>query len=178
MPLFQRVDQWAARQPAGRWRQVKVRDGAKGPLAVKVLLATVQTKDEDGCVGPSERVVILRSCEDKPQTWYTLSNARQARRGQLAHVHGCRHGIEELLQQGKGEVGLGHYEVRSWVGWHHHMTLSLLALWFLQLEWLRLGKKNPGSDGAASAGSVHGVAAGTESECGPDCRGGQQGVAA
>jgi len=32
--------------------------------------------------------------------------------------------------------------VRSWVGWHHHMTLSLLALWFLQTERLRLGKKN------------------------------------
>jgi len=46
-----------------------------------------------------------------------------------------------MLQAGKGEVGLGHYEVRSWVGWHHHMTLSLLALWFLLLEKGRLEKK-------------------------------------
>jgi SRSO17 transposase len=37
---------------------------------------------------------------------------------------------------------LGHYEVRSWVGWHHQMTLSMLALWFLQLEKERLGEKN------------------------------------
>jgi hypothetical protein len=47
-------------QPAGPWRQVRVRDGAKGPMAVKVLLATAQTKDEDGCVGPRERLVVLR----------------------------------------------------------------------------------------------------------------------
>ena len=58
-------------------------------------------------------------------------------------AHGRRHGIEELLQAGKGEVGLGQYEVRSWVGWHHHMTLALLALWFLILEKGRLEKKRP-----------------------------------
>jgi SRSO17 transposase len=142
LPVFERADVWAARQPAGRWRKVKIRDGAKGPLTVKVMLATVQTKDADGCVGPRERLAVLRSCEKKPRTWYALSNARQAERGQVAQVHGTRHRVEELLRDGKQEVGLGHYEVRSWVGWHHHMTLSLLALWFLQTERLRLGKKN------------------------------------
>jgi SRSO17 transposase len=161
-PAFERVDQWLARQPAGRWRTVRVRDGEQGPVAVQVLLATVQTKDEDGCVGPSERLAVIRTREKKPRTWYTLSNARHARRAVLARVHGARHGIEELLEEGKGEVGLGHYEVRSWVGWHHHMTLSLLALWFLQLERLRLGGKNPGGDGAAGAAGVHGVATGAE----------------
>jgi SRSO17 transposase len=42
-PLFERVDGWVARQPAGRWRRVTLRDGEKGPRQVKVLLATVQT---------------------------------------------------------------------------------------------------------------------------------------
>ena len=177
-PLFERVDQWVARQPAGRWRKVTVRDGEKGPMEVKVLLATVQTKDEDGRVGAQERLVVLRTCEAKPRTWYTLSNARQERRAKLAQVHGVRHGIEQLLGAGKGEVGLGHYEVRSWVGWHHHMSLSLLALWFLQLERLRLGEKNAGGDGGASAGDLHGVAAGAVSECGTDRRAGQCGAAA
>jgi SRSO17 transposase len=152
LPTFERVDGWVARQPPGRWRKVKVRDGEKGPLEVKVLLATVQTKEEGGHVGPSERLVVLRS---SAQTWYTVSNAREAGRAELAGVHGSRHRVEELLGQGKGEVGLGHYEVRSWVGWHHHMTLSLLALWFLQLERLRLGGKNTSCDGAAGAGRIH-----------------------
>ena len=67
-PLFERVDPGVARQPAGRWRTVRVRDGEKGPLRVQALLATVQTKDEDGCVGPHERLVVLRSVEVKPRT--------------------------------------------------------------------------------------------------------------
>jgi SRSO17 transposase len=178
LPVFERVDAWVARQAKGRWRTVTVRDGEKGPLRVKVLLATVQTKDEDGRVGARERLVVLRSLEDKPQTWYALCNDREARRGQLAGVHGARHRVEELLEQGKQEVGLGHYEVRSWVGWHHHMTLSLLALWFLQLERLRLGKKNAGGDGEPGAVDLHGAAAATEPERGADRRSGQRCAAA
>ena len=142
LPLFERVDHWVARQPQGRWRTVTIRAGEKGPLRVQVLLASVQTKDEGGRVGPQERLAVLRTLEAKPQVWYTLSNDREANRGVLARVHGDRHRVEELLEQGKQEVGLSHYEVRSWTGWHHHMTLSLLALWFLQLEKLRLGKKH------------------------------------
>ncbi len=177
-PLFERVDRWVARQPAGRWRTVKVRDGEKGPVEVRVLLATVQAKDEGGCAGASERLAVIRSCEPKPRTWYTLSNARGAKRPEVARVHAARHRVEELLEEGKGEVGLGHYEVRSWVGWHHHMALSLLALWFLQLERLRLGGKNAGGDGAAGAGDLHGVAAAAAAECGAGRGGGQPGAAA
>jgi SRSO17 transposase len=177
-PLFERVDQWLARQPAGRWRTVTVRDGEKGPIKVKVLLATVQTKDEDGRVGARERLAVIRSCESKPRTWYTLSNAHQARRGEVARVHGTRHRIEELLEEGKGEVGLGHYEVRSWVGWHHHMTLSLLALWFLQVERLRLGEKIPSGDSAAGARDLHGVTARAEAGRRADRRAHQPGAAA
>ena len=77
----------------------------------------------------------------------------------MARVHGRRHRSEELLEQGNQEVGLSHYEVRSWTGWHHHMTLSLLALWFLQVQRLRLGEKNPGGDVPAGAGDLHGTVA-------------------
>ena len=109
---------------------------------VRVAQAWVQTKAERGRCGPLERLVVVRSVEGEPRTWYALSNAA-AREGQerLAWVQGRRHGVEEALEAAKGEVGLAHYEVRSWTGWHHHMTLSLVALWFLILEKQRLGKK-------------------------------------
>jgi SRSO17 transposase len=159
-PPWRRVDAWAKAQPASRWRKLVRGAGSKGPKVVRALEAWVQTKDEDGRVGPRERVVVLRTIDREPQTWYTLSNAPVAVPLQrVAGVHGQRHGVEELLQAGKGEVGLGHYEVRSWVGWHHHMTLSLLAVWFLIREKERLGKKNPGADGAAAAGGVRPAAA-------------------
>jgi hypothetical protein len=41
--------------------------------------------------------------------------------------------------------------VRNWLGWHHHMTLSLIATWFLVVEARRGKKDRPGADGAAGA---------------------------
>jgi SRSO17 transposase len=176
VPPWQRVDAWAAAQPSSRWRRLVVADGSKGPKVVRAMEAWVQTKDEDGCVGPRERLVVIRTVAREPQVWYTLSNARSdVPLRQVVAAHGRRHGIEELLQAGKGEVGLGHYEVRSWMGWHHHMTLSLLALWFLNREKERWGEKSGGDDGAAVAGGVRPPAAAGAAEPGADRGGGEPG---
>lgn len=178
-PAFERADAWAARQPAGRWKTLTLRDAEKGPLKVRALKRRVQTKDEDGCVGPSETLVVIRSLGSDARTWYTVSNAqREERLAVLAGVHSERHRVEEALQEGKGEVGLGQYEVRSWVGWHHHMTLSLLALWFLALERRRLGKKNTSADAGAGAGSIQPAAAQPATGPRADRRRSQSGAAA
>jgi SRSO17 transposase len=159
-PLFEQVAAWTARQPKRRWRTFHVADGEKGPRQVQALQQWVQSKDEDGHVGPRERLVVIRTLETKPETWYTLSNAHaDVPLAACVQAHGARHGVEELFAEGVGQVGLNHYEVRSWLGWHHHMTLSLLALWFLQLERRRLGKKKPGGDGAANGGDLQLAAA-------------------
>jgi len=168
-PPWRRVDEWAALQPRRRWRKLPLGAGSKGPKVVWAVEAWVQTRDEDGCVGPRERLVVLRTVDQEPQSWYTLSNARaEVPLAALAAVHGRRHGAEELFGAGKGEVGLGHYEVRSWVGWHHHMTLSLLALWFLEGEKGRLGGKNPVADGAPTTRSVRPLVAAAAAACGAD----------
>lgn len=148
---WRRVDEWAKAQPSWRWRRLVVGDGSRGPRVVRALEAWVETRDKDGRVGAVERLVVLRTVAEETQVWYTLSNAGEAPLAAVAQAHGRRHGVEEFLQAGKGEVGLGQYEVRSWVGWHHHMTLSMLATWFLILEKDRLGGENPGSDRAADA---------------------------
>jgi SRSO17 transposase len=178
-PLFERADVWAARQPKRRWRKFRLADGEKGPRWVRAVQQWVQTKDADSCVGPRERLVVIRSCEKKPQTWYTLSNAKKAvGLARVVRAHGARHVVEELFEEGNQEVGLNHYEVRSWAGWQHHMTLSLVALWFLQWARLRLGGKKCAGDGGASAGDLDGVAAAAAAECGPDRGGGERGAAA
>ena len=74
--------------------------------------------------------------------------------------------------------GLAHYEVRSWVGWHHHMTLALLALWFLVRERRRLGEINAGRERAATARGVQPAATAAAAEPGADCRARQPRVAA
>lgn len=176
-PPWRRVDEWAKAQPAARWRKVELGAGAKGPKAVRALEARVQAKDEDGSPGAAERLLVIRTIDREPQTWYVLSNApaEVPLQGPVV-AHARRHGVEELLQAGKGEVGLGHYEVRSWVGWHHHMTLSLLALWFLVLEKSQLGGKNPGADGAADARGVRAAAAGGAAQPGAHCEGSEPGL--
>lgn len=166
LPLFERVDQWAARQPKKRWKKLRRPGGEKGPRVVWALQQRVQTKDEEGRGGPSERLVVIKTAGPEAQVWYTLSNARsEVPLAPVVVAHGRRHGVEELFGEGNPEVGLSHYEVRSWTGWHHHMTLSLVALWFLQLERLTLGKKKSGDHGGVGAGHLHGVAAVAGAEC-------------
>jgi SRSO17 transposase len=75
-------------------------------------------------------------------TWYFLAPKNAPlKTKRLVWVASRRHDIEQLFQAAKGEAGLDHYEVRSWIGWHHHVALSMVALWFLVLERRRLGKK-------------------------------------
>jgi SRSO17 transposase len=179
LPLFERVDTWAARQPKKRWRTITRPGGTKGPRKVKALQQWVQTKEEDGRVGGRERLVVIKTCEKKPQIWYTLSNGlAEVPLAAVVCAQGCRPGVEDLFKEGNQEVGLNHYEVRSWRGWTHHMTLTLLALLFLQLERLRLAEKKSTDDSAAGARDLHGTVASPTSECGGDRRDGKQDTAA
>src|SRR3954463_3398345 len=156
---FCRADAWAARQPDARWARLEVSDGERGPLRGDAMTVRGRTK-EDRRGGPEERLVVTRTVEAQPQTHYSLSNAGpEVPLSELVRVRFTRHRIEEVFGAAKGEVGLGQYEVRSWVGWHHHMTLSLVALWFLALERMRVGGKNPGGDRVTDAGDLHPAAA-------------------
>ncbi len=139
---FERIDRWAARQPVKRWKTLTIRDGEKEPVRVKAIKRRVQTKDAEGRVGPTETALVVRTLDKESHTYYALSNAsRDVELPALIRPKLERNRVEQDLKMGKQEVGLGHYEVRSWVGWHHHMTLSFLALWFLMLENMRLQKK-------------------------------------
>ena len=68
----------------------------------------------------------------------------------LVRIAKSRWKIERDYQQLKEELGLDHYEGRNWTGWHHHVTLVMLAHAFLTLEMLR-SKKNFWVDPATNA---------------------------
>ena len=63
----------------------------------------------------------------------------------LVWASASRWPIESCFAEGKGEVGLDHYELRFWPGWHHHMTLVLLAHHFLVRLQQRLDQRGGGS---------------------------------
>jgi SRSO17 transposase len=174
---FRRADAWAASQPESRWERITVRAGEKGPLEVDAMTVRVRAK-QDGRIGPEERLVVIRPV-GQPRIDYALTNAgAEVPLAELVSVQRQRHRIEEVFEAGNGEAGLDHYEVRSWVGWHHHMTLSLVALWFLCLERRRVGGENPGDHGVADAAGVHAVAAAPGADTGGDCGGGHARAAA
>ena len=149
---WQQVQKWMKQQPGHLWQTFTIRDGTKGPLQVRALSTRVQTRSENGGVGGEEQLIVFKTVEANPRTVYALAHApKGASLEELLRVAAARHRVEEMFEAAKGEAGLAHYEVRSWVGRHHHVTLSLLALWFLILERERLEKKMSGVDGPANA---------------------------
>jgi SRSO17 transposase len=152
---FTRVDRWCAALPAAAWQAVEVRDGEKGPVVVQVAWTLVQARTEGRVSDVAELLVVFR---ERPGdgTWkhdYWLSNAALGTPvAEFARVFKAQHRIEECLQRAKGEAGLADYQVRTWAGWHHHQTLSLLATWFLTQETRRGKNPDAGADGPASAG--------------------------
>jgi SRSO17 transposase len=171
------VKEWAEAQPAERWQRFVVRAGEKGPLEVEAATARVQTM-QDRRVGPQERLVVVRCVADPKEVWYRLTNPGEVDLKEAVRAGSERHRAEQVLQEGKGEVGLGQYEVRSWVGWHHHVTLSLLALWFLSLERVRVGGGKDGGDGQPVEAGVHAAAVTAGARRGADSRRGQPRAAA
>jgi SRSO17 transposase len=120
-----------------------LRDAEKGPLEVEAIAVPVRAKWE-GRIGPEERLVVMRNVGES-QIDYALSNAgAEVAPIEVVRAKRQRHRVEEYFGAGKGDAGLGHYEVRSWVGWHHHMTLAMVAMWFLSAERRRVGGEKPG----------------------------------
>jgi SRSO17 transposase len=144
---FTRVDRWAAALPPEAWETTEVRDGERGPLVVHSVKARVTAKTDQRREGPGETLVVIR----EPQSDgtykhdYYLSNAPyETPLAEFGRVAKAEHRVEECLQRAKSEAGLADYEVRTWEGWHHHQTLSLIATWFLVKEARRGKKMDPG----------------------------------
>jgi SRSO17 transposase len=152
---FTRVDRWCAGVPQSAWQTIDVRDGAKGPLVTQAVRTLVQARTEGKASDVAEFLVVFRERQEDG-TWkhdYLLSSAPLATPlGEFARVFKAQHRIEEALKRAKGEAGLADYQVRTWEGWHHHQTLSLLATWFLTQETRRGKNPDTGFDGSPSAG--------------------------
>jgi SRSO17 transposase len=143
-PGPQTAEEVAAALPAGAWKRLRFREGSKG-AQVAHFAAVRFVVERDDLPGPELWLVIERSCDQTPYIKYYLSNAsRDCPLSELAQAGHNRWPIEDCFLRGKQELGLDDYEVRGWRGFHHHMTLVMLALWFLVLQTRRLGGKNPG----------------------------------
>ncbi|HLI76410.1 MAG TPA: IS701 family transposase [Acidobacteriaceae bacterium] len=112
--------------PAHAWQRLSCGDGAKGPRLYDWVLLRTNSPEPDKY---ARWLLIRRSISDPSEVaYFACGGLPGTGLRELVRVAGARWGIEELFALAKGDCGLDEYEVRSWVGWHRHVTLSLFAL--------------------------------------------------
>jgi SRSO17 transposase len=143
-----------AQQNAAHFRQVTWREGTKGAMRSRFWARRVQTAHHwQMGQEPGSAVWLLvewPAGEPEPSKYFLCHLPGRLSVRQLVRVAKSRHWIEQDYQQMKEELGLDHFEGRSWNGWHHHVTLVMLAYAFLQRERRRRRDKSP-LDAAALA---------------------------
>jgi SRSO17 transposase len=134
------VEQLVEKKGLLHWKSRKIAEGAKGPMVASFARVRVYLNSER--TPESERTLLLRN-DPNGKIKYALSNAPEdTSLGELVRVSGARWPIERCFQEDKSELGLDHYEHRSWPAWHRHMRLVFLAQLFLIRQRLKY-KKSP-----------------------------------
>src|SRR3954449_3597632 len=120
-----RVDAWAAGVPPEGWLRLSAGGGSKGPR----LHDWAYLPCRGGAPAGWAKGLLVRRKPDGPdELAFHLTLAPEATDlATLVRVAGTRWTIEACFEAAKGEVGLDEYEVRSWTGWHRHVTLAMLA---------------------------------------------------
>jgi SRSO17 transposase len=131
-----RVDEVLARLPKTAWVRGTIKEGAKGPIVCDFAFVRV-TECRQGLPGPRLWLIIRRNVADPSEVKFYFSNAPEEIEAlSLVRMSGMRWPIELTFEVGKDELGMDQYETRSWIGWHHHMALVMLAHHFL--VWIRV----------------------------------------
>ena len=121
---FVPVGNWLAEVPPDGWERLSAGDGAKGPR----LYDWAYLPYRGAAPGWRMGLLIRRGTAEPDDPTYCLTHAPEGTTlARLVRVAGTRWAIENCFEAAKGEAGLDDYEVRSWVGWHRHVTLAMLA---------------------------------------------------
>src|ERR671911_726215 len=111
--------------PEEGFKRISVGDGSKGPRLYDWLRLPLNPPMQEGF---QRWLVVRRSIEDPEElSAYTVFAPEGITLEALAKAAGSRWRVEIGFEEAKGEVGLAHYEVRSWHGWYRHITLALFA---------------------------------------------------
>jgi SRSO17 transposase len=138
-----RVNGLVAAIPMDGWTMATIKEGSKGPIVCD--FAFLRVIESRGCLpGPEVWLVIRRNLDDPTIIKFYFSNApKDTPLIEFVRISGMRWPIETIFEESKGELGFDHYEMRSWLGWHHHMLLVSLAHHFLVRLRIRFQKQAP-----------------------------------
>jgi SRSO17 transposase len=154
------VMEFAKLLPRWKWKTIRWREGSKGYMVSRfaaVRLQPAPVNKEDKKHPPRQWLLIEWPWKQSEPSKFWFSNLLpQAGLRRLVRLAKIRWRVEQNYQQQKEELGLDHYEGRNFMGWHHHVTMNMIAYGFLLLETLR-NKKNYWVDPPESApnDSIH-----------------------
>jgi SRSO17 transposase len=118
-----------AELPVAGWERLSAGAGSKGPRLYEWRRLELSAPAQQGW---KRYLLVRRSISDPSElTGYVVFARAHTTLRELVLIAGTRWTVEESIQCAKGEVGLDHYEVRSWSGWYRHMTLAMWASAFL-----------------------------------------------
>lgn len=120
----------AGQLPSSAWSRQVIKEGSQGPMVADFAFVRVVAV-RNGLPGPDVWLVLRRSVTDGQLKTYLSNAPLSIAPARLVRTSGMRWPIETCFEISKQVLGMGDYEVRSWRGWHHHMTLVILALGFL-----------------------------------------------
>jgi len=124
------------------WYRRQVSEGTKGPIVYEFTRRRI-VLSAAGLPRKTVWLIIRRTLGDDPQYSFFISNASSiVRLKTLVWLSGMRWAIEQCFEETKTELGMDHYEVRKFPGWHHHILTCMLAHFFLWHLKIRLGKKS------------------------------------
>lgn len=127
---------------ASDWSRHIIKEGCKGPIVADfACLRVVAVRDR--LPGPTVWLTLRRDIVDGELKFFLSNAPADTALATFVWLSGMRWPVETCFEHGKQEIGLGDYQVRSWIGWHHHMTLCILAHFFLVRMQLRLQDKAP-----------------------------------
>lgn len=143
--------------PSDGWQRISAGAGSKGPRWYDWVRVELNAPPQEGW---HRWLVIRRSCTDPSEvTGYVACAPATATLSEQVRVAGMRWTVEESIQTAKGEVGLDHYEVRSWTGWYRHITLAMWAQAFLAVVRAETGTTGVPKKGQSKLGLRSSLAA-------------------
>ena len=130
-----------------KWRKFHVKNGDNGPVVWEVKHAPLYRKQrDDGLPGGTHYLVVARNVRNRKEIKYFVSNmipgSNDITLEWLLWVAFSRWPIEKCFRQSKDELGMDHFETRSWDGIHRHLYLSNLSLLFCAHLHQHLREKN------------------------------------
>src|SRR5262245_26875558 len=129
-----------AEVPADGWHRLSCGEGSKGPRVYDWALLRANSPDP----GVYARWLLIRRSVSDPEevAYFACGGPPGTSLPALVRIAGTRWAIEECFELAKGDCGLDEYEVRSWTGWHRHITLSLFALAVVAVIRSRAAKRS------------------------------------